>query len=157
MQIRPPETPAEWEAYYRLRFEILRQPWGQAPGTERLPDEAEATHAAAFDTDGTLLGVGRLQQNSPTQGQVRLMAVSPAAQGRGVGKAIVQYLEDQARQQGLTEIVLEARQNAVAFYEGIGYEIRAKSHLLFGEIQHWTMQKKIAPTSLSAQEHSQFD
>ena len=143
MTIRSPQTPTEWDAYYQLRFDVLRQSWGQAPGSEHLPDEAEATHAAAFDTNGMLLGVGRLQPNSPTQGQIRLVAVSPAAQGRGVGKALMVYLEAQARQQGFMEIRLEARQNAVDFYKAIGYEITAKSYLLFGEIQHWTMRKTV--------------
>ncbi len=144
MHIRPPQTPAEWEAYFRLRFRVLREPWHQPAGSERLPDEDAATHAAAYDAaTGALLGVGRLQKSSETMGQVRCVAVSPTAQGRGVGKALMAYLEAAARQQGLTEIVLEAREGAVPFYLSIGYEITKPSHLLFGEIQHYTMRKEV--------------
>ncbi len=143
MTIRPPETPAEWAAYYRLRFTVLREPWGQPPGSEVLPDEAGAEHAAAYYADGTLLGVARLQTNSPETGQVRCVAVAPEAQGRGVGKALMQYLEGIARRRGRAEIMLEARENAVPFYRSIGYEIQAESYLLFGEIQHYTMRKRL--------------
>lgn len=143
MTIRPPQTPSEWEAYYRLRFTVLREPWGQPAGSEVLPDEDLAEHAAAFDADGYLLGVARLQTNSPATGQVRCVAVAAEAQGRGVGKRLMAYLEDRARQQGRTEIVLEAREGAVPFYLALGYEISAESYLLFGEIQHYTMRKAL--------------
>jgi ribosomal protein S18 acetylase RimI-like enzyme len=51
------------------------------------------------------------------------------------------YLENIAQQKGFTEIVLDARENAVKFYQSIGYEIQEESYLLFGEIQHWKMRK----------------
>jgi predicted GNAT family N-acyltransferase len=53
------------------------------------------------------------------------------------------YLEDQAKTKGWTEIVLEARENAVPFYKRIGYTINAESYLLFGEIQHYRMSKTL--------------
>ena len=46
-------------------------------------------------------------------------------------------------EKGWTEIVLEARENAVPFYEAIGYTIVAESYLLFSEIQHYRMQKSL--------------
>jgi ribosomal protein S18 acetylase RimI-like enzyme len=143
MHIRAPHTPEEWEAYFRLRFTVLRQPWHQPEGSERLPDEAQATHAAAYAETGELLGVARLQKNSENTGQVRCVAVSPEAQGKGVGKALMAYLEAAARRQGLTEIVLEAREGAVPFYLALGYQITKESYLLFGEIQHYTMRRTV--------------
>ena len=53
------------------------------------------------------------------------------------------YLEDQAKTKGWTEIVLEARENAVPFYHAIGYSNVAESYLLFGEIQHYRMSKTL--------------
>ena len=43
----PPRTPAEWAAYYHLRYAVLRQPWQQPPGSERVPadDEPGTIHA----------------------------------------------------------------------------------------------------------------
>lgn len=143
MEIRTPETPEEWKAYYRLRYEVLREPWGQPEGTEVLADEDQAIHAAAYAADGATLGVARLQRNEGTTGQVRCVAVSAQAQGKGVGRALMIWLEEKAAESGLEEIVLEARDNAVPFYLSIGYKILDKSHLLFGIIQHYTMSKKL--------------
>jgi N-acetylglutamate synthase-like GNAT family acetyltransferase len=93
--------------------------------------------------NGEVLGVARMHESAEKQGQVRCVATATAAQGKGIGKAIMAYLEKEAKQKGWTEIVLEARENAVPFYEAIGYTIVAESYLLFGEIQHYRMQKKI--------------
>jgi ribosomal protein S18 acetylase RimI-like enzyme len=84
-----------------------------------------------------------MHESSPNQGQVRCVAIATAAQGKGIGKAIMAYLEDQAKTKGWTEIVLEARENAVPFYQAIGYCIIAESYLLFGEIQHYRMKKAL--------------
>ncbi|MDQ1088070.1 GNAT family N-acetyltransferase [Siphonobacter sp. SORGH_AS_1065] len=141
--VRSPQTPEEWKAYYQLRFDVLRDPWNQPPGSERLADEDQVIHAAAFGEGGKILGVARLQTNEPGVGQVRCVAVSTAAQGKGVGKKLMSYLEALALGQGLTEIILEARENAVPFYQSIGYEITKTSYLLFNEIQHYTMRKAL--------------
>ena len=34
MEFRSPNTDLEFEAYYELRWRVLRKPWGQARGTE---------------------------------------------------------------------------------------------------------------------------
>ncbi len=141
--VRVPETSTEWKAYYQLRFDVLREPWNQPRGSEVLADEDQVIHAAAFDEDGTLVGVARLQTNAPGVGQVRCVAVSAAAQGKGVGRKLMKHLETLASEQGLTEIILEARENAVPFYQSIGYEITKTSYLLFNEIQHYTMRKQL--------------
>ena len=142
MEIKTPQTDSEWKAYYALRFNVLREPWNQPPGSEVLADEDQAIHAIAVE-DEEVLGVARMHESSPKQGQVRCVAIATTAQGKGIGKAIMTYLEDQAKTKGWTEIVLEARENAVPFYERIGYTIIAESYLLFGEIQHYRMNKTL--------------
>jgi predicted GNAT family N-acyltransferase len=142
MEIKSPQTNTEWKAYYALRFNVLREPWNQPLGSEVLTDEDQAIHAIAVE-NGEVLGVARMHESADKQGQVRCVATATAAQGKGIGKAIMAYLEDQAKAKGWTEIVLEARENAVPFYQAIGYTIVAESYLLFGEIQHYRMQKNL--------------
>jgi len=142
MEIKSPQTDAEWKAYYALRFNVLREPWNQPLGSEVLADEDQAIHAIAVE-DNEVLGVARMHESAEKQGQVRCVATATAAQGKGIGKAIMAYLEDQAKVKGWTEIVLEARENAVPFYQRIGYTIIAESYLLFGEIQHYRMSKTL--------------
>jgi GNAT superfamily N-acetyltransferase len=143
--IAAPHTPTDWAAYYQLRYAVLRQPWGQPEGSERAEDDAAptTTHALLLAPDGQALGVGRLHPSSAQQGQVRFMAVHPAAQGQGVGRQVLEYLEEAARLQGLTEIVLHAREQAVPFYQRLGYSVVAPSHTLFGSVPHFLMQKQL--------------
>jgi N-acetylglutamate synthase-like GNAT family acetyltransferase len=142
MEIKSPQTDAEWKAYYALRFNVLREPWNQPLGSEVLADEDQAIHAIAVE-DNEVLGVARMHESAEKQGQVRCVATATAAQGKGIGKAIMAYLEEEAKAKGWTEIVLEARENAVPFYQRIGYTIVAESYLLFGEIQHYRMSKTL--------------
>jgi ribosomal protein S18 acetylase RimI-like enzyme len=71
------------------------------------------------------------------------VAVASNQQGKGLGKQLMNYLEAKAKEQGLSKIVLEARENAVPFYENLGYRITKESYLLFGAIQHYTMEKSL--------------
>ncbi len=142
MEIKSPQSDTEWKAYYALRFNVLREPWNQPLGSEVLADEDQAIHAIAVE-DGKVLGVARMHESAEKQGQVRCVATATAAQGKGIGKAIMAYLEEQAKAKSWTEIVLEARENAVPFYQRIGYTIIAESYLLFGEIQHYRMKKAL--------------
>ena len=148
LPILPPRTPAEWATYYALRYAVLRQPWQQPPGSERVPadDEPGTIHALLLaETSGppAALAVGMLQPTGFGQGQIRFMAVAPEATGQGLGQCVVDYLEAQARAMGLREIVLHSREAAVGFYEKLGYVVVEPSHLLFNEIQHFLMRKQL--------------
>ncbi|MFL0161041.1 GNAT family N-acetyltransferase [Aquirufa salirivi] len=140
MEIRSPQNSEEWEAYFQLRFKILREPWNQALGTEHLSDDPTAIHAFAIEKN-LVLGVARMHESSPQQGQVRCVAVASSHQGQGIGKLLMNFLEQKATENNWKEIILEARENAVPFYSNLGYVIEKESYLLFGEIQHYTMKK----------------
>ena len=144
MKIIEPTTSEEFKKYYNLRYEILRKPWGQPPGSERDEGEETSIHRMIIDnTTGNALAVGRLQFNSTHEAQIRYMAVADDLQGKGLGSQIISALEDVARGKGIQRIILSARENALQFYKNNGYEIVRKTHLLFGEIQHWLMGKEL--------------
>jgi predicted GNAT family N-acyltransferase len=141
--IRAPATEHEFEAYYRLRWRILREPWNQPPGSEKDDRETEALHLAAWSDSGTLMGVGRLHPVNARAGQIRYMAVDPSQRGQGIGTAVLQELEKLAARAGLEELMLNAREEAVSFYQAHGYEVVRHSHCLFGVIPHMEMRKRI--------------
>ena len=138
--IRQPITSVEWNAYFDLRYRILRAPWNQPPGSEKNEGDQSAKHAAYFLNE-KIIGVGRLDLFENEYGQVRFMAVENNYQGGGIGKSIIQYLEDLSIARGDKGMVLHARENALEFYNKLGYSVVEKSHLLFGEIQHYLMNK----------------
>ena len=142
-RIISPRTEAEFAAYYHLRHAVLRAPWHQPPGSERAPDDDQATHAMLVDAAGQALGVCRLHLHSPAEAQVRFMAIHPDYQGRGLGRQLLAHLEEQARRQGASRLSLQARENAIPFYASCGYRLGEKTHLLYGQIQHYRMEKEL--------------
>lgn len=143
MKVIEPATPEEFFSYYRLRYTLLRQPWNEPEGSEKVEDDATSVHALLQDETGRAIGVCRLHLSSPTEGQIRFMAVHPAYQGQGLGHLLVKYLEEKARQLGASTMMLQAREKAVSFYERAGYRVVEPSYVLFGEIQHYRMEKRI--------------
>jgi len=142
MEIRIPDTPAEWDAYYQLRWEMLRKPWGQPKGSEKTADESEFYHVAAFDEEG-VLGVGCLKMINEDEVQIRFMAVANSLQRKGVGVSLMNALEVEAFSRGAHKVVLHAREIALPFYEYCGYTMIEKSYLLYDSIQHFLMTKEI--------------
>lgn len=141
MEIRSPQTSLEWESYYDLRYRVLRQPWNQLKGSERDDCEEEAMHFAVFQ-DLVIIAVGRLDILNDFVGKVRYMAVEETFQGKNIGKGLMEFILTRCEREQLNTIILHARERAVPFYERLGFRIVEKSHLLFGEIQHYLMEKK---------------
>jgi predicted GNAT family N-acyltransferase len=144
VKIIEPNSSAEFEQYYNLRYEVLRKPWLQPKGSEKDDGDKSSIHRMIIDeSNGKAVAVGRLQFNTIEEAQIKYMAVSDNYQLKGYGNIIVKTLEDIALNKGIRNIILQARENALKFYWKNGYEIIEKSYLLFDEIQHWLMVKKI--------------
>jgi len=140
-----PRTAQEWESYFDLRWRVLREPWGQPRGTERDDLDAESFHLILRDSAGAVVAVGRLHLNSPSEAQVRYMAVDESHRGRGLGSRILSGLEDRARSQRVTGVVLNARDNTINFYRRHGYSDEGPADILFGEVRHFRMWKDLSP------------
>jgi len=140
--VKQPESPEDFEQYYRLRYRILRAPWGEPKGSEVDAIEQQCFHIMAIQ-DNETVGVGRLQYNSANEAQIRYMAVAGAHERSGIGRRIVGALEQEAANNAVQTIVLDAREPAVGFYEKLGYRVEAESYVLFGEIQHYRMIKRL--------------
>jgi len=141
---RSPKTAEEFEQYYQLRWQVLRKPWGQPLGSERDSLEQESFHRMIIDEHGKVLAVGRLEKTDQFSGKIRFMAVCKSVQGQGLGKQIIAALEQQAQKLGITDIRLKARENALTFYQQLSYTSKGFSHLLFDEIKHFSMSKKLS-------------
>ncbi|MBI2721147.1 MAG: GNAT family N-acetyltransferase [Bacteroidetes bacterium] len=141
--VKQSATKKEFEAILQLRDEILRKPWNQPVETATDHLEEKSVNAYIADETGNVIACARLQENDNKIGQIRFMAVSNAYQGKGLGKKIVFFLEEKARELQLQSIELQARENAVKFYQSCGYTIKEKSFLLWSQIQHYLMAKKL--------------
>lgn len=138
-----PSSHAEIQAYYKLRFEILRKPWGQDENTVRDEWEDQSLHVLMIDENGNAIATGRLQYNSGTEGQIRSMAVAKEFQGQGLGTKVLKFIEEQAMEKKYQKIILDARDLAVEFYKKNGYKIEGDSYTLFDVIPHFRMSKSL--------------
>lgn len=138
-----PVSESDFDLYYQLRYEVLRKPWNQPIGSEKDNQEDTSIHAFIKSENG-VLAVCRLQMNDSNTAQFRYMGVRDDMQGKGLGKIIIQFLEQKAIVEGAKKIILHARENAVPFYQSCGYSIVEKSYLMWDEIQHYLMEKSLS-------------
>ena len=117
--IKQPESPEEFKSYFNLRYRILRAPWGEPEGSEVDEMEDQCFHIIAMDNQKTI-AVGRLQYNSADEAQIRYMAVEKEYEGNGIGRMIVNALEQQAREKNAGTVILDASEPAVGFYQTLG-------------------------------------
>lgn len=143
--VTTPETKLDFKHYYHFRWQMLRAPWQQAAGSEQDDLETNAIHRMIKNEHGEVIAVGRLHKTSQSQAKIRYMAVADSCQGKGLGKLIINALEQEAIKQGVNEIELNAREVALTFYLKLGYQQIEKSHVLYDEIQHFRMLKNLLP------------
>jgi len=142
-----PQSKTDFEKYYQLRWQILRKPWQQPQGSEQDELETAACHRMLINEQDEVVAVGRFHKTSQHQAQIRYMAVAEHYQQQGLGKQIMQALEHAASLQGVTEISLNAREQAIVFYQAQGYQKKEFSHQLYDEVDHFLMTKQIACAS----------
>lgn len=143
IEVISPRTSADFEQYYQLRWQILRAPWRQEQGSEQDEWEQQAIHRMLVNQQGQVVAVGRLHRSSQFQGHIRYMAVAENYQGQGLGKKLLSVLEQIAQELGVRELSLNARSAAMDFYQQNDYQEQGKSHILFGQVQHFAMTKTL--------------
>ena len=131
----------EYAQMVQLRTEILRKPLGMTFSAEELEKEKENIHIAAFEDD-KMLGCCMLIRQEDKEIRLRQMAVLNNLQGKGIGKAILIFAENIARDLGYKEITMHARKTAVPFFEKLGYRIIGDEFQELG-IPHVEMEKKL--------------
>ena len=121
IEVRLATTPADVERCLRLRWTVFVEEQGVRPSDELdAHDRTDAVHALAA-LDGVPCGAGRFVFVEPGMAKIQRMAVVDDVRGRGVGRALLEFLEDEARRRGATAFTLGAQVHARAFYEKAGY------------------------------------
>ncbi len=141
-QVIAPQSAQDWLDYYQLRYQVLRQPWGQPPGSEQDELETVSVHRMIRDQTGAVVAVGRLHLLTDGWCQVRYMAVAETARGKGFGALVLRALELQGLALGCDQLTLNARENAFAFYLKQGYRSGQQLPPLYG-IAHQQMTKTL--------------
>lgn len=131
----------EYKQMLDLRRQILRKPLDLDFSEDEIEREKKDLHIAALEDD-EMLGCCMLTQTEPKTMRLRQMAVKPGSQYKGIGKVLMQFAENIARDRGNKIMTMHARKTATGFYEKQGYEITGKE---FEEvtIPHYVMEKEL--------------
>ncbi len=123
----------------RMRVFVAEQ---SVPAEEELDDEdATATHVIARQNE-LVVGTGRLLIRAEGTCQIGRMAVDQPWRRQGVGGQLLLYLEQEARSQGMSQVMLHAQEYVKDFYAAHGYLERGELFLEAG-IPHIEMRKEI--------------
>ena len=111
---------------YKVRHSVLREGLPLASCAMEGDNSKNTLHWGAY-LEHTLVGVVSLfstpehldtHQNCK---QIRGMAVLENYQGKGIGKSLIMCLENHAKKTATEYLWMNARKNAIAFYQNVGY------------------------------------
>ncbi|HNI84604.1 MAG TPA: YbgC/FadM family acyl-CoA thioesterase, partial [Ottowia sp.] len=107
-----------------VRSAVFIEEQGIAHDEEWDALDADAVHAVVFNRLGVPVGTGRLL-GEPQAGTARIgrMAVDRALRGGGVGRLLIEALQQAAAGRGDRRVVLSAQRSAEGFYQRLGYQL----------------------------------
>lgn len=131
----------EYQQMIHLRNEMLRKPLGLHFSKEELDREKDDILMGAFEDD-RLLGCCLLTRQDSATVRLRQMAVPSGMQGKGIGRALIIFAENIARDLGYKKVCMHARTTATGFYSKFGYAIIG-SEFTEVTIPHYIMEKSL--------------
>ncbi len=131
----------EYEQMLRLRYEMLRKPLGLSFKEDELEKEKGDVLMGAFEDD-RILGCCLLTPEGSGTLRLRQMAVPNNLQGKGIGRALMIFAENIARDMGYRTLMMHARLTAIGFYEKLGY-VKKDGEFTELTIPHVIMEKKL--------------
>ncbi len=122
-----------------VREQVFIQEQGVPLELEWDGKDKEACHVIAITDEGAVIGTGRLLAD----GHIGRMAVLKAYRNRGVGRALLEALLEEAKRRQLPRVFLYAQTRAVDFYRPSGFVVEGEEFLDAG-IPHRHMYLKLA-------------
>ena len=131
----------EYQQMVKMRTDILRKPLGLTFTQEELDKERDEVLIGAFE-DERMLGCCMLIKQPDNTVRLRQMAVMNNLQGKGIGRALMHFAENIARDMGYKKLSMHARKTASGFYEKLGYQVTGDEFLEV-TIPHYVMEKTL--------------
>ena len=131
----------EYQQMLKMRDDILRKPLGLKISVEEVEKEKDNLFIAAFE-DEQMLGCCMIVEMDPKKARLRQMAVLNNLQGKGIGRALIQFAENIARDHGYRIMSMHARKPTVPFFEKMGYKVTGPEFIEI-TIPHFEMEKDL--------------
>jgi putative acetyltransferase len=100
------------------------QAWISSFNPESYREVIETREFFVVEDDKSIVGFGQLNSEA---GEVEAVYVSPKSVRRGLGRRVLQTLENVAREKGLKSLHLSSSLNAMPFYKKVGYTSQHES------------------------------
>lgn len=107
-----------------VRFESGFDPEYGGAEADRVAMSAPKGAFLLAAIDGVVVGCGGVQCLDETTAEIKRMWVDPERRGIGLGRRLLERLEEEAKQLGRTRVVLDTNSSlteAIALYEHAGY------------------------------------
>jgi GNAT superfamily N-acetyltransferase len=131
----------DYQKMVEMRLAILRKPLGLDFSAEELAREKDDILIGCFEEE-KLEGCCMLTKTAPQTVKLRQMAVTSGLQGKGIGRVLLNFAENVARDKGYRKMTMHARKNALGFYEKLGYKV-VGDEFIEVTLPHFAMEKDL--------------
>jgi len=110
---------------------------------EKLLDDAANGHIIVAERDRKIIGTGTIRE-----AHIRRVFIEPDCQEQGIGKIIVEHLEQNARERQVPEVDLSGALGSKTFWEARGYAVRQEVFRSIDGgpvIHYYEMAKRLVP------------
>ncbi|MGM8850369.1 GNAT family N-acetyltransferase [Salinicola halophyticus] len=150
-----PGLPADCDALYQLEERCFDDDRFSRRQLAHLLTRANAVNLLAVSDDQRVVGYGTLlfRRNSVTA-RLYSFCVDPVARGTGLGRELLQALEDAARERGSQRLLLEVRADnrvAMGLYRRMGFNARRWLDDYYADgCAAWQMDKRLESAEIPA-------
>jgi predicted GNAT family N-acyltransferase len=141
MNVVTVETKKQLDDALKVRTEVFVDEQNVPMDEEIDQFENKAIHFVVYDNQETAVGAGRLRFVDGF-GKVERICISKSHRGTGVGRILMEKIEDTAQQEGAIKAKLNAQVQAQPFYQKLGYHTVSGEFMDAG-IPHVTMVKSL--------------
>ena len=141
MNIKIVSEQQELEQVFSVRTQVFVHEQN-VPEEEEIDHLEDASiHFLVTDEDGKPAGAGRFRVVD-AEGKIERICIMPEFRSNGVGKALMNSIEQYALSKNIKTFKLNAQNQAIPFYEKLGYTVTSDEFMDAG-IPHHTMKKHV--------------
>jgi len=126
-RLEKPHCENDWRAYHGIRRKVFHLPRPDEPAS---PD----CHPLLLFLEDQPIGAIQIDDLRNAAAALRLVAIDPAFQGGGHGRAMMERAEQFVRELGCSKAVVYATPEAAGFYQTIGYDEEDWDEICMGGI-----------------------
>ena len=110
-----------YEVSIDIRNEAFRKPWGLDIRDEDLSSDQDMEMYGGY-LDGKMIATVFLAEDDKDTARVKSVAILEEYRKHGLGRYLMDFIEDLARQKGYTKSNLMGRVSVEGFYHKLGYK-----------------------------------